>query len=353
MPSWEIIEVLDTKKENNLIISLIKELPKDAGAVFYAKVNQSERKNTQGNHSVTHLLHEALRDVLGTHVEQKGSYVGPDYLRFDFSHFSKMTEEELQEVEEKVNAKIKDNLPLQEYRDIPMAEAMEKGAMALFGEKYGDQVRMIQFGTSKELCGGTHVKSTGEIGHFKIQNESSTAAGIRRIEAITGDKSAEYFKNLESQLKEISILLKSKDLTKSVEKLLEENNALKSQVETLKKEKAQSETASWVNDFVQKGDKKLLVKKVSLDAGSVKDIVFRLKKETEAAVIVILSDAENKPMITVGVSADIESQYHAGNIVKDLAKEIQGCGGGNPGFATAGGKNLAGLEDAKLKAENL
>lgn len=346
----EIIEVLETKKENNLIVSLIKELPKDAGAVFYAKVNESERRNTQANHSVTHLLHEALREVLGTHVEQKGSFVGPDYLRFDFSHFSKMDDEQLKIVEEKVNAKIKENIALQEYREIPITEAMEKGAMALFGEKYGDKVRMIQFGSSKELCGGTHVKHTGEIGHFKIQNESSTAAGIRRIEAISGDQSAAYFRNLEVQLKEISSLLKSKDLRKSVEKLMEENSSLKSEIESLKKEKAKSETSNWINDFVQKEDKKLLVKKISLDSGSVKDIVFQLKKDIQNSVIIIISDADAKPMITVGVSADLEAKYHAGNIVKDLAKEIQGGGGGNPGFATAGGKNLGGIENAYQKA---
>ncbi|WP_312820523.1 alanine--tRNA ligase [Kaistella carnis] len=349
----EIIEVLETRKENNLIVSLIKEMPKDAGAVFYAKVNESERKNTQANHSVTHLLHEALREVLGTHVEQKGSFVGPDYLRFDFSHFSKMDEEQLKIVEEKVNVKIKENIALQEFREIPITEAMEKGAMALFGEKYGDKVRMIQFGSSKELCGGTHVKHTGEIGHFKIQNESSTAAGIRRIEAISGDQSAAYFRNLETQLKEISTLLKSKDLVKSVEKLIEENTSLKSEIESLKKEKAKSETSNWVNDYVQKEDKKLLVKKVSLDAGSVKDIVFQLKKDIQNSVIVIISDANGKPMITVGVSADLESKYHAGNIVKELAKEIQGGGGGNPGFATAGGKNLEGIENAYQKALSL
>ena len=348
--SSEIIDVIETKKENNLIVSLINELPKDAGAVFYAKVNESERRNTQANHTVTHLLHEALREVLGTHVEQKGSFVSPDYLRFDFSHFSKMDDEQLKIVEEKVNAKIKENIALQEFREIPITEAMEKGAMALFGEKYGDKVRMIQFGSSKELCGGTHVKHTGEIGHFKIQNESSTAAGIRRIEAISGDQSAAYFRNLETQLKEISSLLKSKDLTKSVEKLMEENSSLKSEIESLKKEKAKSETSNWANDFVQKEDKKLLVKKVSLDAGSVKDIVFQLKKDIQSSVIIIISDSDAKPMITVGVSADLEAKYHAGNIVKDLAKEIQGGGGGNPGFATAGGKNLEGIENAYQKA---
>ena len=343
-------DVLETKKENGLVISLIKDLPQNISENFIAKVNISDRKNTQANHSVTHLLHEALREVLGTHVEQKGSFVGPEYLRFDFSHFSKMNEEELALVEEKVNAKIKENLPLQEYRDLPIAEATEKGAMMLFGEKYGDKVRMIQFGSSKELCGGTHVKSTGEIGHFKIIAESSTAAGIRRIEAISGDKATEYFKNLENQLKEVSSLLKSKDLVKSIEKLLEENAALKSEVEALKKEKAKGEINDWKNAFVEKGDKQLLVKRTSLDAGSVKDLVFQLKKEIPNSVTIIISDAGEKPMITVGVSADLEAKYHAGNIVKELAKEIQGGGGGNPGFATAGGKNLAGIENALEKA---
>ena len=349
----DVIQVLDTKKENNLIVCLINELPKDAGAVFYAKVEAKNRRNTQANHSVTHLLHEALREVLGTHVEQKGSFVGPEYLRFDFSHFSKMTEQELALVEEKVNAKIKENIVLEEHRSIPIAEAMERGALALFGEKYGDSVRMIQFGTSRELCGGTHVKSTGEIGHFKIISESSTAAGIRRIEAISGDKSAEYFKNLETQLAELSRVLKSKDLAKSVEKLLSENAALKAEVESLKKEKAQSETANWKNDFTEQNGKKLLVKKVSLEAGSVKDIVFHLKKEVPNSITVIISDAGEKPMITVGVSPDLEGQYHAGNIVKELAKEIQGGGGGNPGFATAGGKNLAGIDQAVARAMQL
>ena len=349
----ESFEVLETKKENGLIISLINGLPKDAGAIFYAKVNVADRKNSQANHSATHLLHEALREVLGTHVEQKGSYVGPDYLRFDFSHFSKMTEEELALVEEKVNAKIKENLVLQEFRNIPIQEALDKGAMALFGEKYGDNVRMIQFGSSKELCGGTHVKNTNEIGHFKLSSESSTAAGIRRIEAISGEKSEGYFKNLETQVAEISQLLKSKDLIKSIEKLMEENTTLKSEIDLFKKEKAKGEIQNWKNDFEDKNGKKLLVKKTSLDAGSVKDIVFQLKKDNPHSVIVIISDAGEKPMVTVGISADLEATYHAGKIVKELAKEIQGGGGGNPGFATAGGKHLSGIENAYQKALEL
>ena len=349
----ESFEVLETKKENGLIISLINGLPKDAGAVFYAKVNSSDRKNSQANHSVTHLLHEALREVLGTHVEQKGSFVGPDYLRFDFSHYSKMTEEELALVEEKVNARIKENIALQEFRNIPIQEALDRGAMALFGEKYGDNVRMIQFGTSMELCGGTHVKNTSEIGLFKIVSESSAAAGIRRIEAISGDKSAEYFKNLEKQIAALSQLLKSKDVVRSIEKLIEENAALKSEVEAFKKEKAKGEIDNWKGAYEQKGDKLLLVKKTSLDAGSVKDIVFQLKREIPTSITVILSDADNKPMITVGVSDDLAGIYQAGALIKELAREIQGGGGGNPGFATAGGKNLDGLENAYQKALNI
>ncbi|MGE8554498.1 MAG: alanine--tRNA ligase [Chryseobacterium jejuense] len=349
----ESFEVLETKKENGLIISLINGLPKDAGAVFYAKVDATDRKNSQANHSVTHLLHEALRDVLGTHVEQKGSYVGPDYLRFDFSHFNKMTEEEIALIEEKVNHKIKESIALQEFRSIPIKEALEKGAMALFGEKYGDNVRMIQFGSSKELCGGTHVKNTSEIGLFKITSEGSAAAGIRRIEAISGDKSEEYFKNLEQQIIELSQLLKSKDVVRSIEKLIEENASLKAEVDAFKKEKAKGEIGDWKNAYEQKGNKQLLVKKTSLDAGSVKDIVFQLKREIPTSVTIILSDADGKPMITVGVSDDLAAEYQAGAIVKDLAKEIQGGGGGNPGFATAGGKNIDGLENAYQKALNI
>ena len=349
----ESFEVLETKKENGLIISLINGLPKDAGAVFYAKVNATDRKNSQANHSVTHLLHEALREVLGTHVEQKGSFVGPDYLRFDFSHFSKMTEDELALVEEKVNAKIQESIALQEFRNIPIQEALDRGAMALFGEKYGDNVRMIQFGTSMELCGGTHVKNTSEIGLFKIVSESSAAAGIRRIEAISGDKSAEYFKNLEKQIAALSQLLKSKDVVRSIEKLIEENAALKSEVEAFKKEKAKGEIDDWKGAYEQKGDKLLLVKKTSLDAGSVKDIVFQLKREIPTSITIILSDADDKPMITVGVSDDLAGVYQAGALIKELAKEIQGGGGGNPGFATAGGKNLDGLENAYQKALNI
>ena len=349
----ESIEILDTKKENNLNISLIPTLPQDVKASFTAKVDLSKRKDTENNHSATHLLHEALRNVLGTHVEQKGSFVGPDYLRFDFSHFSKMTEEEWAAVEQQVNEKIRANIALQEYRNIPIQEAMDKGAMALFGEKYGDNVRMIEFGTSKELCGGTHVKNTGEIGLFKIESEGSAAAGIRRIEAITGSKAREYFETLEKNYQEIAQFLKSKDVLKSVQKLVEENQSLKSEIESFKAEKAKQEALQWKNEYLDKGDKKLLVKKTSMDAGSIKDIVFQLKKEIPGSLTIILSNAGDKPMITIGVSDDLTQTYQAGALIKDLAKEIQGGGGGAPAFATAGGKNLDGLEKAFEKAQQL
>ena len=349
----ESIEILDTKKENNLNISLIPTLPQDVKATFTAKVDVSKRKDTENNHSATHLLHEALRSVLGTHVEQKGSFVGPDYLRFDFSHFSKMTEEEWAAVEQQVNEKIRKNIALQEYRNIPIQEAMDKGAMALFGEKYGDNVRMIEFGTSKELCGGTHVKNTGEIGLFKIESEGSAAAGIRRIEAITGSKAREYFETLEKNYQEIAQFLKSKDVLRSVQKLVEENQSLKSEIESFKAEKAKQEALQWKNEYQDKGDKKLLVKKTSMDAGAVKDIVFQLKKEIPGSLTIILSNAGDKPMITIGVSDDLTQTYQAGALIKDLAKEIQGGGGGAPAFATAGGKNLDGLEKAFEKAQQL
>ena len=349
----DTVRILDTKKENNLIINTVKSLPIKPKGKFLAKVNVIKRKNTEANHSVTHLMHEALREVLGTHVEQKGSFVGPEYLRFDFSHFSKMSEEELALIEAKVNSKIRSNIALQEFRNIPIKEAMDKGAMALFGEKYGDEVRMIQFGDSKELCGGTHVKSTAEIGHFKILSESSTAAGIRRIEAISGEKSSAYFEELEKEIKNLSQLLKTKDLGKAVQNLMAENAQLKAEVDQFKKEKAKDEIHLWKTEYVGKEDKQILVKRTSLDASTVKDLVFQLKKDMPKSVTIILSDYDQKPMITVGVSADLESEYHAGNIIKDLAKEIQGGGGGNPGFATAGGKKLEGLENAFEKAMEL
>ena len=347
----ETTYIFDTKKENNLIIHIAETLPSKLDDPFKAEV--VSRCLTEANHSATHLLHQALREILGTHVEQRGSRVDFGSLRFDFSHFQKMTEEELREVEKKVNERIQEKIELQEFRNISMQQAMEAGAMALFGEKYGDKVRMIQFGESKELCGGTHVKNTGDMWYFKILSEGAVAAGVRRIEAITGEKVKEYLWSLESQTERLTELLKSKDLIKSVEKVLDENAQLKSELEQLKREKAQAEIQNWKKDFILYGDKQILVKRTSLDANSVKDIVFQLKREIPTSLIVILSDAGEKPMISVGVSADLENKYHAGNIVKELAKEIQGGGGGNAGFATAGGKHLEGLVNAEKKALEL
>lgn len=347
----ETTYIIDTKKENNLIIHISETLPIKLDEPF--KVEVKGRELSAANHSATHLLHQALREVLGTHVEQRGSKVDWNSLRFDFSHFQKMTAEEIFDVEKRVNERIQQKIELQEFRNIPMSQAVEAGAMALFGEKYGDNVRMIQFGESKELCGGTHIKNTGDIWYFKIVSEGAVAAGIRRVEAITRDKVKEYFFNLEAENQKIAEVLKSKDLVKSVEKVLDENAQLKAELEVLKREKAQGEIQNWKNEFVQKRDKQLLVKRTSLDAGSVKDMVFQLKREIPTSVIIILSDANEKPMISVGVSDDLGDKYHAGNIVKDLAKEIQGGGGGNAGFATAGGKNLAGLPTAEEKAKEI
>lgn len=347
----ETTYIFDTKKENNLIIHIAETLPSKLEDPFKAEV--VSRFLTEANHSATHLLHQVLRETLGTHVEQRGSRVDFGSLRFDFSHFQKMSEEELREVEKKVNERIQEKIELKEFRNISMQQAMEAGAMALFGEKYGDKVRMIQFGESKELCGGTHVKNTGDIWYFKILSEGAVAAGVRRIEAITGEKVKEYLWSLESQAEKLTELLKSKDLIKSVEKVLDENSQLKSELEQLKREKAQAEIQNWKKDFIPYGDKQILVKRTSLDTNSVKDIVFQLKREIPTSLIVILSDAGEKPMISVGVSADLENKYHAGNVVKELAKEIQGGGGGNAGFATAGGKNLEGLVNAEKKALEL
>ncbi len=348
---FEKIQILNTKKENNLIVHFVETLPEHLDSPFRAVVDKERRKKITSNHSATHLLHEALREVLGTHVEQKGSYVGPDYLRFDFSHFNKMTEEELEQITQKVNQKIIERIPLDEKRSVPFKKALEEGAMALFGEKYGDVVRMIRFGDSVELCGGTHVENTGDIVMFRLLSESSSAAGIRRIEAITGATAIEELKASFAKYNEILHLLKNpSDPINAVNKLLDENKDLKHQLDKFLAQQAKMEVQNWKNEFTQKGDKQLLVKKSSLDAGSVKDIVFQLKKDVPNSVTIIISDANEKPMISVGVSADLEAQYHAGNIVKELAKEIQGGGGGNPGFATAGGKNLAGIESAYQKA---
>lgn len=344
----EKVEIIDTKKENNLIIHIAQTLPINLNAIFTAKVEN--REAVEANHSATHLLHKALRDILGTHVEQRGSKVDGDSLRFDFSHFQKLTDEELLQIEKQVNDDIKAHLPLQEFRNIPIQQAIDQGAMALFGEKYGDSVRMIQFGESRELCGGTHVKNTGEIWFFKILSEGAVAAGIRRIEAITKDKVAAYFKNIEKDQQEIGELLKTKEITKSVHKLIDENHSLKEEIELLKKEKIESQIQNWKNEYTHQNDINVLIKKENIDGASAKNIIFKLKNEVPNSVTIIISRFGNKPMISVGISQDLERRYQASSVIKDLAKEINGGGGGNPGFASAGGKNIDGTENAYQKA---
>lgn len=351
----EKIEILNTKKENNLIVHIVKELPKYPEFPFQAIVNSKRRQQITQNHSATHLLHEALREVLGNHVEQKGSYVGPDYLRFDFSHFNKMTKEEIALVEKKVNIKIYERLPLEENRSVPFKQAIEMGAMALFGEKYGDVVRVIKFGDSIELCGGTHVSNTQDILIFKIMNETSSSAGIRRIEAITGETGLNFLQDQFNEFEELKSILKTNENPiKAVEKLYSENEQLKKQLEQYIKEKAVQEKALWKNAIQKIGDINYLGLITNLNNSSVKDIIFQLKAEIKNLFIIVGTKTNNKPTISVGISDDLvkSGKCHAGTIVKELAKEIKGGGGGQPSFATAGGSDIGGLERAIQKSKN-
>ncbi|PQL93762.1 alanine--tRNA ligase [Apibacter adventoris] len=350
----EKIEILNTKKENNLIVHIVKELPKYPEFPFQAIVNSKRRQQITQNHSATHLLHEALREVLGNHVEQKGSYVGPDYLRFDFSHFNKMTKEEIALVEKKVNIKIYERLPLEENRSVPFKQAIEMGAMALFGEKYGDVVRVIKFGDSIELCGGTHVSNTQDILIFKIMNETSSSAGIRRIEAITGETGLNFLQDQFNEFEELKNILKTNENPiKAVEKLYSENEQLKKQLEQYIKEKAVQEKALWKNAIQKIGDINYLGLITNLNNSSVKDIIFQLKAEIKNLFIIVGTKTNNKPTISVGISDDLvkSGKCHAGTIVKELAQEIKGGGGGQPSFATAGGSDIGGLERAIQKSK--
>lgn len=341
--------VFDTKKENGLIVHYMKELPVSLNAKFLAVVNKPKRLASANNHSATHLLHHALRTVLGEHVEQKGSLVNSDYLRFDFSHFAKVTDEELQQVQEMVSRLIRTNHLLEEKRNTPMELALEMGAMALFGEKYGDTVRVIKFGDSVELCGGTHVKSTGEIGLFKVTSEAAVAAGIRRIEAITSQNAETYYSDKVSALDAISTTLKNpKDLQKAVDDLLARNLLLTKSIEKLQREKAMSVKADLKNQIVNHKDIQLLSAIVELDGGSIKDILFQLKGEVDNFVGVIGGKDDGKCTLSIIASDSIvkNKDINAGAIIREVSKHIQGGGGGQPNFATAGGKNAAGLEQA-------
>ena len=350
------VAVFDTKKENNLIVHFVNELPADVNATFVAQVKAARRDDTQRNHTATHLVHEALREVLGTHVEQKGSLVKAESLRFDFSHFSKVTDEELAEVEAKVNAKILANHPLVEHRAITMEEAKASGAMMLFGEKYGDEVRMIEFDSSKELCGGTHAPATGALGSFRITQETAVASGIRRIEAITGSAALQAMNSERTALQAIKSLLKAPaNIEKAVEDLLTKQSSLQKELDAVKQKEAAAAKSDLASNLDVVNGINTFIGEMPLDAGAIKDIAFQLKNEKAPFFGVFGSNVGGKVTLTVAISDDLVSgkDLHAGNIVRNLAKHIQGGGGGQPFFATAGGKNPDGLGAAFEEAKGL
>ena len=353
----DTVQIIDTKKENNLIIHFSKDLPENVNATFEAKIDSNLRDLTSRNHSATHLMHHALRSILGTHVEQKGSLVNSNYLRFDFSHFAKMTEGELQQVEDFVNARIQEQLPLIERRNIPFAQAVSEGAMALFGEKYGDEVRAIKFGESMELCGGIHVKNTAEIWHFKMVSEGAVAAGIRRIEAITSDAVKAHFASYENTLNDIKEALKNpQDIVKAVHALQEDNGKLSKQIEALMKDKVKTIKATLALEIKTVNGVQFLAKQVDLDPNGAKDLAYELGGlGTNVFVVLATVDPEvsgGKPTISCYISKELvtEKSLNAGNVVRELGKYIQGGGGGQPFFATAGGKNTSGITEALEKA---
>ncbi|MFZ4521239.1 MAG: alanine--tRNA ligase [Bacteroidales bacterium] len=351
----ENIGILDTVKENELIIHIAKSIPSDPSRPVNAMVDIDSRRNTENNHSATHLMHAALRSVLGTHVEQKGSLVDANRLRFDFTHFAKVSREDIAKVEALVNAKIRENIMLQEERSLPVAEAKARGAMALFGEKYGDFVRVITFdpGFSVELCGGTHTAATGQIGQFKIISEGAIAAGIRRIEAITASKAEEYWLSRDLLLNDISEALKNpKELLKGVNNLIAENHELKKQVAELGKLKAQQLKGEFASQVQHYNGINFLTAKVDLDAETVKNLAYELNASIPDLFLVLATETEGKATLTVMLSENLvrERKLNAGNIIRELAKEIQGGGGGQPHIATAGGKNPAGIPAALEKA---
>lgn len=346
----DVVHILDTKKENNLIIHLADKFPSNWTDDYLATVNTSKRLLTANNHSATHLLHAAMKQVLGKHVEQKGSLVNDEYLRFDFSHFAKVSDEEIEKIETIVNEKIRENIAV-EIKQMAIDEAKKTGAMALFGEKYGDIVRVVTMDKnfSIELCGGTHVKATGQIGMFKVTSESAIAAGVRRIEAVTAIKAEEFFKNKLKLLAEVNSLLKNPaDLVKSVQQLSEQNSELQKQVEALYREKAKSLKTELLAAALTQNGIKFISQKVNLDSGAaIKDLCFELKQE-DNTFIVLGAEVSGKPQLFVAVSDNLvkDKKLHAGNIVKELAKEINGGGGGQPFFATAGGTEAKGLDKA-------
>ena len=353
---FETIEIIDTKKENNLPIHIAKKLPEHPEAPMMACVDTDKRNACAANHSCTHLLDEALREVLGTHVEQKGSLVTPESLRFDFSHFQKVTDEELRQVEHLVNAKIREDVALQEYRNLPIEKAKELGAIALFGEKYGDEVRVIQFGNSIEFCGGTHVSSTGKIGMVRILSESSVAAGVRRIEAITGEKVENMIDKFQDTMADLKALFNNvPDLKAAIRKAIDENAGLKKQLEEFMKEKAAALKNELIANAKDMSGVKVIKTVAPISADVAKDIAFQLKGEVAGSLLVVIGSVDGgKPMLTVMLSEDlVKNGLKAGNLVKEAAKLIQGGGGGAPHFATAGGKNPEGLLSAVDKVIEL
>ena len=352
----ETIKVLDTKSENGLSIHIVDKMPSDPSAEFMAIVDIDKRRATEANHSCTHLLDAALREVLGTHVEQKGSLVTPDGLRFDFSHFEKVTDEQLREVEHIVNAKIREDIPLQEYRDVPIEEAKKLGAIALFGEKYGDKVRVIQFGDSVEFCGGCHAKSTGRIGMVRIISESSIAAGVRRIEAITGKAVEEFLDKAEDSLRDLRTLFNNApDLMATVKKCIEDNAELRKTVQEFKSVKVQEFKNEMIEKAHEAGGVKVISGVYPMDAQGAKDIAFQLRSQFPTGLVVAIGGvAEGKPNLTIALSDDlVKDGKNAGQIIREAAKLIQGGGGGQPHFATAGGKNSEGLRQAVEKITEL
>jgi len=351
------VDITDTKKENGLTVHFTDILPDNLEGKFWAVVDEDKRVLTEDNHSATHLLHAALKQVLGKHVNQKGSLVNADYLRFDFSHFAKVTDEELAQIEVIVNQKIRQNIKLKEQRNVPYQDAIESGVTALFGEKYGDFVRMITFDDhfSKELCGGTHVKATGQIGSFKIISESAVAAGVRRIEAITADKAEQFFLDQRKELGHLKALLNgSKDLSASVQALLDENAKLKKEIEKSTIERVNTLKHEIVNHVRGINGINLIAKHIDLQsAEAVKNLAFSLKDMVDNLFLVFTTEIDGKPGITVMLSDHlVKKGLNASNIVRELGKEIQGGGGGQPFYATAGGKNPAGLKVVLEKAES-
>ena len=351
----DLVYIVDTKKENNLVIHYIKNLPKDIHDTFKAVVDKKIRSYTEANHSATHLLHQALRTVLGTHVTQKGSMVHSRGLRFDFSHFSKVTTEELIQVENFVNARIREGLSLKEKRNIPLQIALDEGAIALFGEKYGDTVRTIKFGSSVELCGGTHVENTKDIWHFILLHEGAVASGIRRIEAITGEFAKDFFISNSNKFKEVKkVLQNTKDPLKSIVTLQEENSDLKKQIQTLLKEKGKNLKTDLKNEISEMNGINFLAKQVDLDANGIKDISFELGGEIDNLFLLLGTNQNRKALLSCYISKSLVASKNldAGKIIRELGTYIQGGGGGQPFFATAGGKNPDGLIEALSKGKD-